>query len=454
MPEKDAPGTVSRVLSKMEEGLAGLKAGREPVRVVTHYDADGLCAAGILSRALLRANRPFHTTIVHQIDAPLIETLSRQSYPWTVFCDLGSGALDLVEGLRSRAVIIDHHRPLRESRQALQLNCHLWGIDGTFDACASTLALMAAVSLDEANWDLAGIACAGAIGDRQHWPAWRGLNAEIMASAPRMGHLRTRRGLVIDGPNLLSALSENNEPFFRGVSGNPEGARALIEAAGLSPQATVKELDESELGALASLLVLNLLRGGTSEEYARGVMVDRTWVSGFDTDANELAAVVNACGRLGLEDTGLAVCLGGREAMEEARSARRRYRAEITKGMLGLEARGITRKKHLQYFYAESAQMAGAFAALVMNYLFPGERPTVALAREGQSMKVSARGTRPLVARGLDLAKACREAATGSGGDGGGHTIASGATVPLGSEMAFLDALDAAVGKQLAGGAG
>ena len=454
MPEKDLPRTLTKVLQKMGEGQQGLSSVKGPVRLISHYDADGLCAAGVLSRALLRRNIPFHTTIVHQIDQELIDRLAAHPCQWTIFSDLGSGALDLVEKLESSTIVIDHHQPLRESRRAVQLNCHLWGIDGTFEACASSLALTFAVALDEANWDLAGIACAGAIGDRQHVAGWKGLNAELMAAAERMGHIRTRKGLAIEGPTLGRALAETNEPFFKGVSGNPQGATELIEAAGLSPEATLKELDESEVSALASLLALNLLRNGAGEEFARGVVIDRHWVSAFDTDAGELSAVVNACGRLGSEDLGLAVCLGGREALAEGRTVRQQYRARIMAGMLELQSKGVVRLKHIQYFYTDSAQMAGAFAALVMNYLFPGAHPTISLAREGDSIKVSARGTRALLSKGLDLAKACRRAAQKSGGDGGGHSIASGATVPLGSEMGFLDALDAAVGEQLAGGGG
>jgi single-stranded DNA-specific DHH superfamily exonuclease len=144
--------------------------------------------------------------------------------------------------------------------------------------------------------------------------------------------------------------------------------------------------------------------------------------------------------------------MGGREALAQAREIRQEYRARIMKGMLEIQAKGVQKKPNLQYFYSDNAQIAGAFAALVMNYLFPGPLPTVSLAREGDSIKVSARGTRGLIARGLDLADACRRAATATGGDGGGHNIASGATIPLGSEMAFIDALDGVVGAQLAGG--
>jgi RecJ-like exonuclease len=226
----------------------------------------------------------------------------------------------------------------------------------------------------------------------------------------------------------------------------------MAEAAGLSPEASLRELDGPDVSGLASLLVLRLLRQGVPEEFAGGVMADRHWMPGRDADSNELSAVVNACGRLGREDVGLAAAMGGREALAEAREVRQEYRARIMKGMLEIQAKGVQKKPNLQYFYADNAQIAGAFAALVMNYLFPGPLPTISLAREGDSMKVSARGTRGLIARGLDLAEACRKAATATGGEGGGHNIASGATIPLGSEMAFLDALDKAVGQQLAGG--
>jgi single-stranded-DNA-specific exonuclease len=451
MPERELPRSVGKILQRMGEAASSLPSAREPVRIISHYDADGLCAGGILSCACLRLGLPFQTSIVHSLDAPTINDLASRPSEWVLFSDLGSGSLDLVERLEGRVLVIDHHQPLRESKKAVQLNCHLWGIDGAFEACASTLALMLAVSLDEDNWDLAGVAVAGAIGDRQHAGGWKGFNAEVVSVAEGRGYIRTRKGLALEGESLGRALADSNEPFFRGVSGDPKGAAALAEEAGLSPEAKLKELDEAGVSALASLLVLRLLKQGTPPEFVGGVVADRHWMSGWDTDSGELSAVVNACGRLGSEDLGLAVTLGGREALAEAREVRREYRARIMKGMLELQAKGVQKKRNLQYFYTDNAQMSGAFAALVMNYLFPAPHPTISLAREGESMKVSARGTRELLAKGLDLAQACRKAAARSGGDGGGHNIAAGATLPLGAEMAFLDAVDSIVGEQLAG---
>lgn len=451
MPERELSRTLSRALAKVEGLAHALGSSRDPVRIVSHYDADGLCAAGVLCRALLRRGVPFHCTIVHNLDAATMGGLGLSHYRRILLSDIGSSSIDALEGLEGEAAVLDHHKPSVASKRVAQLNCHLWGVDGAFEACASTLALLVAVSMDKANWNLAGLALAGGIGDRQHVGGWRGLNAEVLAAAEGLGHVSTKRGLALEGESLVRALSESNEPFIRGVSGDPRGAAALVEVAGLSPTAAPGELDEDGARALASLIMLRLLRQGTGGEFVAAVVTDRHHIPEWGIDAQELSAVVNACGRLDREELGLSVCMGSREALAEAREVRRRYRAQIMKGMLELQERGLQQMRHIQYFYAESASMGGAFAALVMNYLSPGAKPTVSLARSGESIKISLRGTRAMVAGGLDLARAASLAAERAGGQGGGHSIASGATIPLGAEVAFLEALDAEVGGQLSG---
>ncbi len=51
--------------------------------------------------------------------------------------------------------------------------------------------------------------------------------------------------------------------------------------------------------------------------------------------------------------------------------------------------------------------------------------------------------------RGLDLAAAMREASETVGGMGGGHDVASGATIPIGTAMKFIDLVDSIIEKQL-----
>ncbi len=87
------------------------------------------------------------------------------------------------------------------------------------------------------------------------------------------------------------------------------------------------------------------------------------------------------------------------------------------------------------------------------RYLYP-DKPLVTLNEVEDKIKVSARGTRKLVENGLDLAAALREASAQVGGTGGGHDVASGAALPKGTAMRFIDIVDSIVGKQLKGKTG
>jgi RecJ-like exonuclease len=64
-------------------------------------------------------------------------------------------------------------------------------------------------------------------------------------------------------------------------------------------------------------------------------------------------------------------------------------------------------------------------------------------------LKLSGRGTLRLVEKGLDLSDALRRAASTVGGEGGGHKVASGATIPAGTRDRFLDEADRIIAAQL-----
>jgi single-stranded DNA-specific DHH superfamily exonuclease len=90
-----------------------------------------------------------------------------------------------------------------------------------------------------------------------------------------------------------------------------------------------------------------------------------------------------------------------------------------------------------------------------MMYLLDPEKPTVSYAVVGDRCKISARGTRYLVGgRGVDLADACHRAASEVGGRGGGHQVASGASISPGRLEDFLTLIDGIVGEQLQARAG
>ncbi len=87
---------------------------------------------------------------------------------------------------------------------------------------------------------------------------------------------------------------------------------------------------------------------------------------------------------------------------------------------------------------------------MAMSYLLPPDKPVIVFSGGVTGpLKLSGRGTLRLVAKGLDLSEALRQAASAVGGEGGGHKVASGATIPAGSRDRFLDEADRAIAAQL-----
>ena len=87
-------------------------------------------------------------------------------------------------------------------------------------------------------------------------------------------------------------------------------------------------------------------------------------------------------------------------------------------------------------------------AGITTRYLFP-DKPFITVNSTSDMVKVSGRGTRKLVSQGLDLATVIKSAAEAVGGTGGGHNIASGASIPNGREEEFITIVDQLTGEQL-----
>src|SRR5207245_9299442 len=140
---------------------------------------------------------------------------------------------------------------------------------------------------------------------------------------------------------------------------------------------------------------------------------------------------------------------GHLSAHERAATLLDDYTAKVPGLPAALESKGLFPKQHIQFFYCDDASLAGVVAGTGMQFFFDQTRPTLGLSVLDGVTKVSARGTRAHIAAGVDLAVALREAASEVSGNGGGHNIASGATIPKGKEDRFLARVDEIVGRQL-----
>ncbi len=419
-------------------------------RIFTHYDADGICAGGILARTALRAGKRFHMTILRDLYQSTIANLEGTS-DLVILADMGSSYWDLIKKL-DHAVVLDHHKN-DFHREEHHINPNLYGMDGTSDLCGSTLAFLFSIAVDPANWDLFPYAMAGLVGDRQHVPEIRGANKAIFDMAVDKGLVTSVHGLNFQGDRILDAMVRSNDPFIVGISGDIDGARSFLDECGVDPDTPVNDIDNNDdlCRLIASRLVLKVIEQGGSFEGASEIMTQKYLLEldgGIGLSARSLSHMMNSSGRKDSPSTGLAAILGDMPSLERCREFREDYRDGVQVELLDLAGQ-VERMQNIQFFENRVPAMGGALAGLGLEYFLDRRAPVIALTKAGDKFKISSRGLWSLVHAGLDLSYVMRTAGERVGGVGGGHPIASGATIPVEKKQQFLDLVDEIVGEQL-----
>lgn len=424
-------------LSRLAEPAAEKIKKQGFIRVVSHHDADGITACGILCQALQRLNISFQATIISNLDHSVIDNLDTSRM--TIFCDMGSGQPDIVNMFD--AIILDHHVPQGQHKN-IHVNPHLLGIDGATEICASGVTYSLARILGN-NVDLAGLAISGAIGDKQKM---QGPNKDILDEAVSSGTISVHKGLKLGRGPLEKVLEYSIDPYFN-FSGSADETKKFVDELGLS--GNIENLDPDELKTLGSALSLKLLKKSPPDTIE--ALFGDIYILNHELikDVNDFTNTVNSCGKMGLPGLGLSVCLRYEPALEEAEAKRLEYSRHILDALSDAINR-IKDMDSIRYIDIQSKDVTGAIASTVIRYVMP-DKPLLVLNTEDGKVKVSARGTSSLIKGGLDLSIAIRDGAKAVGGNGGGHNIASGAAISIGREKEFLDAVNVIVGRQLSG---
>ncbi len=439
----------SAFLERIREGVEYLSKYKGAVRIISHYDADGIAAAAVLSKAMMRYGFEFHTSLITDLHLKVKE-LNEEENDLVIIADMGSGDLDTIENLKGKVLVLDHHVPRRTSDKVIQLNPRFYDIDGTTDVSASTLSFVFAVEMDEKNWNLADIALMGAIGDKQDIGGFSGINKSIVEEAINREIIEERKAIRLShDSSLLDALVLSCDPYIKGISGDKDKAKEWLDSVGLDPKENYEKLGVEDKRKFHTAVLLELLGQNTKIESLHELVGPNYWSVRRELYLRDLSGYANACGRLRETGTGLACCLGNQDALGKAKKLRTAYKKKILEGMLRIENEGVFEKEHIQFFYSEVPELAGTYAGLSMQYLLDPSKPTFTLSVVKGDTKISARGTRDQIRRGLDLAMACRTAGESAGGLGGGHPIASGASVPKGKEEFFLEEVDHIVAGQM-----
>lgn len=424
-------------LDKAAEAIAKSILHCESMRVISHNDADGITSAGLVCNALERAGIPFQATLLNRLDESVVRDLEGP----VVFCDMGSGKPELISRVKGECFVLDHHRPVG-TLSCTHLNPHLFGIDGAFELSAAGTAYSVVRHMGD-NADLAGLALVGAMGDRQ---AMIGPNRAILDEAVAAGAVVVRAGLKMseDGP-VEEVFEHSIEPLLD-FTGDPEKTRKFL--LDLKIKGDLQNLREGDLARLCSALTLKLLMQGS---FAADSVIGEVVRLRHEVVENslELVQLLNACGNRDVPGLGLTLCLRDRSALGEARRLAAEYKGHILREIKALREQNKT-MKNLRYLKLEGMEAGAVVAGLGIRYLYT-DLPLITLNHKDDVVKVSARGNKLLTARGLDLSVALRAAAEAAGGAGGGHTIASGASIPPGTEEKFLAMVDEIVGGQLKG---
>ena len=453
--------------------------GADRVLLASHIDADGLTSAAVAASALERANIPFEAVFEKQLDAESIAAIAGREYETVLFTDFGSGQLDIIAAHERDGdfvpVIADHHQPA-DADTEYHLNPLLEGIDGASElsgAGASYVlarALAAESSADERrdNRDLAALAVVGAVGDMQaSGGELRGSNASIVEEGVAAGVLEETTDLAIYGkqtrplPKLLEYASDVRIP---GITNDERGVMSFLDGVDVTCREDGwkrwVDLTDDEKRTLASALVQHAVSRGVPA-FKIDRLVGTSYVLCEEPvgtelrDASEFSTLLNATARYERADVGLAVCLGDRgDAFGRAKELLANHRRNLSEGIEWVERHGVTREEHLQWFDAGEEireTIVGIIAGMSMGADgVSRDVPIVAFAaKNDEETKVSSRGTGPLVGEGLDLSVVMGEASRAVGGDGGGHDIAAGATIPAGTEAEFIAHADRIVGEQV-----
>ena len=475
--------------------IADFLLGCKKITVVGHIDADGITATSIAYKSLQDQRLNVNFNFIKKIDENEIKRINRLDSDGVLLVDLGSGYVSKLD--HPGLCIADHHEvdpgghpsPKRKGQVSLldfdsgksrHLNPHLFGFDGSKELSGAGAAYSIAKAMDGRNRTLAHLAIVGAVGDFQDSSECRliGLNRRILDDAETVGTVRATHDVRYFGREsrpLVNFLKYSSDPRLPRLTNEEEMCYEFLREQGIPLKEDGRwrcwvDLRQDEKERVVDVLRQILDRSNnadgasrlTGEVYSLVREEPRTVMH----DAKEFATLLNSCGRYEKAPTGLEVCIKGPHLKRERENALRNLQnhrdnlkgaIEMVKGKdrIVLGSVQYLRNGDGTFCLPVEETVVGIVAGMLLGSGdIPSDRPLLAFAvsvdeNNTEMTKASARGTKELVEKGLDLSAAMRRASESVGGTGGGHNIAAGATIPPGKEADFLAEIDRIVTAQM-----
>jgi len=423
------------MLKNIELAVKKINDAEKPLRIISHFDTDGITSAAIFSRALQRSGKKFSLKIVKNLEEDFIKALPEDHI--LIFLDLGSGSLNYLKNKKTDVFIFDHHEIVDEiPENVLMINPFL---DKGESLSASAVCYLFAKALSRQNMDLATLAVVGMVGDLQEKNIGR-IFSEILEES----ETTVKKGLLLYPSTrpLDKALEYCSNPYIPGVTGSYSGVIGLLKDAGLAKVGhsykALYELTEEEMTNLITAVMVRC--AGKAEESIGNLFL----VKFFNKleDARELSALINACSRMDFSNVSLGFCLGNKEFKQDAEKIYIGYKQSLVSALKYVA--DIEKIKGEEYVIIHGKDkikdtIIGTVASIISHSPSCSRGSVViALAYNEDKIKVSARLAG---SDGCNVREVLSQVVVPLGGEVGGHSAAAGCLISREQESEFIAGL-------------
>ncbi|WP_298278744.1 DHH family phosphoesterase [Ferroplasma sp.] len=414
------------------------------VRVLAHYDGDGVSSSIILLRMLERLDIKYHLSYIKNLDNEGFRVLyEEEANVLNIIVDAGSSQIPAIAG-HTNFIVLDHHFYNKTETSGININARDYGINGTREACGATMAYMFALVMDEKNRDLFPFFMSGVMADKQDIGGLSGINRKLF---DEYNTYQTHHTLNMEG-NLLDAITYSIDPFFTGLTGHPDAVKEFLGKIKIDPERNVIDLTTDENKILANTLALKMLENGVGSDAIKYLEGDVLYFDDIGFSSKELNSIIDGNARIGMQSLPVQYFLGDNSVSAEMIGNAKIFKTKLIDYIYRAKS-DLKEEKYLRYFYAPESEMAGPISGAIALYAVKPDKPVIGFNVGTDDIKISSRGSRQAVSKGLNLSEVMKAACAAAGGSGGGHDIAAGGVIPRGKEKQFLDTAGEVIKSQI-----